>query len=110
MAPKYGVGKRVVGVKGILSGRHGIISGRIQVSGSWWLDITWDTGEVTRSRTGDVGLEGGGAPINVPVHNVAAILDNGVGRVVGDDPEDVNSNGSDSSEDSEREDIGDPDG
>ena len=65
MAPKYGIGKRVVGAKGINSGLHGVISNRVQVNGSWWLDVTWDNGQLSRSRTGDIGLEGVGvAPVN----------------------------------------------
>jgi len=110
MAPKYGVGKRVVGVRGTNQGLHGIISNRVQVSGSWWLDITWDNGQVTRSRTGDVDLEGGGAPNNVHVLPIAANLGNAVGVVDGYGSGEDNSQESDSSEESDREAIGDLDG
>lgn len=110
MAPKYGVGKRVIAVRGINSGLHGIISNRVQVSGSWWLDITWDNGQVTRARTGDIDLEGVGAPNNVPnqpgpiglVHAVRGVDEDGHG--------DDSSQGSGSSEESERGAGGDLDG
>ena len=110
MAPKYGVGKRVVGVRGINSGLHGVISNRVQVSGSWWVDITWDNGQVSRSRTGDIDLEGVIAAVNGAMLPLPAILGNAVGQVDGNRSGDESSQGSESSEGSVREDVGDPDG
>ena len=110
MAPKYGVGKRVIGSKGINRGIHGVISNRLQVNGTWWLDVTWSNGQVTRVKTGDVNLEGVGGPINVPVQGGAREAPNNIGVVDRDGSEDDNSSRADSSEGSEREDIGDLDG
>lgn len=110
MAPKYGVGKRVKGIRGLTLGFRGIISNRVQVSGSWWLDITWENGQVTRSRTGDIELEGAEAPNNEPVPPNPVALRNGIGEPDEDGSEEENSQRSESSDDSDREAIGGPDG
>lgn len=110
MAPKYKVGKRVVGVRGTNSGLHGVISNRVQVSGSWWLEVTCNISEVRRTRTGDGDLEGVGAAINASVPPVPVFVGNAVEEGDRDGSDDESSQGLDSSEGSGREDLGDADG
>jgi hypothetical protein len=58
-----------------------IISNSFQVAGSYWLDISWDNGQVKRARTGDVDLEDAGAQNNVSIPPGPLALGNAVEEV-----------------------------
>jgi hypothetical protein len=76
MAPKYGVGKRIQGARGAIQGLHGVISNRIQINSCWWLDVTWDNGQLARVQTGDVSLEGALVRNDAGVYSCLAVLPN----------------------------------
>ena len=110
MAPKFGVRKRVVGSKGPKAGVHGTIINRIKVGNANLLDVRWDTGDETRLTTAFIHLEDG-------VAGNGRVADNrGVGpggQIVEGNVEDIPDNiseRSESSEDSDGEDLGDLDG
>ena len=110
MAPKFGVGKHVIGVKGPNRGVHGEIINRLKDGNKNLVDVRWTTGVVSRLTTAFIDLLEAGAQNNV----VAGIQGVGLAGQIGDEnvPMDVDeqSEASDSSEDSDGEDLGDLDG
>ena len=110
MAPKFGVGKRVIGCKGPNSGVHGVIINRLKVGNVNLLDIRWDNGGESRITTAFIDLE------DVQVVNHGAVGNGDVGprgQIVDEIVEDNVDNlsvDSESTGDSEGEDVGDLDG
>ena len=110
MAPKFGVVKQVIGIKGPHNACVGSIVNRLKVGNQNLLEIRWNIGAVTRVTTAFVYLyePGGGNNLGVvgrEVGVVGQIVDGNVQRDIEDE-----SVGSESSEEIDVEDAGDLDG
>ena len=110
MAPKFGVGKQVIGVKGPNRGVHGVIINRLKDGIKNLVDIRWSNGTESRLTTAFIDLVEAGGQNN----EVVGIQQVGLaGQLIDENvPMDMEeqSVASDSSEDSNGEDLGDLDG
>jgi hypothetical protein len=110
MAPKFAVGKQVIGIKGQHTAHVGTITNRIKIGNKNFLDIRWHIGGEQRLTTAFVDLYEAGPVNNVDVDRVGVgVAAEIVNRAVPEDVEEELS-GSESSNDSEEEHMGDLDG